>query len=297
MKKNVWLGAALLSGMLCMEASADEGLFGYVKGAEPLPKGAWDFEQWVTVRSDKGEGHYTAWDTKTEVEYGVTDRFATSFAIFGLGIDTHGLLIDAYLPKDEKYAFKPAGVEASFKYNFLSPAKDDIGLSQYFSLSYFRQDVNSGQRKDVYSAEGFLLLQKYFMEGQLVAAANLGLEATSATRKPIDGLPEDFEWPTTPEMEIEFTASAGLTYRFAPNWFIGAEVFYQTEHETVVGQERWSLQAGPTLHYGGKSWWATLSWMPQLRGGGLDYPGQTDTNLHLIEKTKQEVRFKIGLNF
>jgi len=65
-------------------------------------------------------------------------------------------------------------------------------------------------------------------------------------------------------MEIEFTASAGLTYRFAPNWFIGAEVFYQTEHETVVGQERWSLQAGPTIHYGGKSWWAALSWMPVL---------------------------------
>lgn len=297
MKKKLWVCATLLSGLVSTAANADEGLFGYVKGAEPLPKGAWDFEQWVTVRSDKGQGSYTAWDTKTEVEYGVTDKFAASLAIHGLGINTSGLLIDAYLPKDEKYALKPAGIELSAKYNFLSPAKDDIGLSQYMSLSYFRQDVNSGQRKDVYSAEGFLLLQKYFMEGQLVAAGNLGLEATSATRKPIDGLPEGFEWPTTPEMEIEFTASAGLTYRFAPNWFIGGEVFYQAEHETTVGQERWSLQAGPTLHYGGKNWWATLSWMPQLRGGGLDYPGQTDTDLHLIEKTKQEFRLKIGLNF
>ena len=40
-----------------------------------------------------------------------------------------------------------------------------------------------------------------------------------------------------------------------------------------------------------------LTWTPQLRGGGLMYPGQTDTSLHLIEKTKQEIRFKIGLNF
>ncbi|PWT75941.1 MAG: hypothetical protein C5B46_02010, partial [Proteobacteria bacterium] len=215
----------------------------------------------------------------------------------GLGINTSGIMIDAYVPGDKKYTWKPAGIEAAFKYNFLSPAKDDIGLSQYVATSYFWQDVNSGQRKDSYSVEGFLIAQKYFLDAQLIAAANLGIEATSADRKAIDGLPPDFEWPLTPEMEIEVTASAGLTYRFAPSWFIGAEVFYQTEHETTVGQERWLLQLGPTLHYGGQKWWATLSWMPQVRGGGLMYPGQTDTNLHLIEKTKQEIRFKIGLNF
>ena len=298
--KIAWgVSGVLLAGMLVLPqlAPADEGLFGYVKGAEPLPKGALDFEQWATWRGDKGAGSYNAIDWKTELEYGVTDRFAVSAAFFGLSINTSGLLIDAYLPKDEKYGWKPAGFEAAIKYNYLSPAKDDIGLSQYVSLSYFGRDVNSGQRKDVYSFETFLILQKYFMDGQMVAAGNLGIEATSATRKPIDGLPEDFEWPTTPEMEIEVTASAALTYRFAPNWFIGGEVFYQTEHETVVGQERWSIQAGPTIHYGSKGWWATLTWLPQLRGGGLTYPDQTDTNLHLIEKTKQEVRLKIGLNF
>ena len=64
-----------------------------------------------------------------------------------------------------------------------------------------------------------------------------------------------------------------------------------------MGTERWSLQLGPTLHYAAKSWWATLTWMPQVAGGGLTYPEQTNTNLHLIEKTAQEVRFKIGINF
>jgi hypothetical protein len=299
MKKNPDPGAVLLAGSLVLSATAfaDEGLFGYVKGAEPLPKGAMDVEQWFTWRGDKGSGSFNALDTKTEVEYGFTDRFAGSVALFGLGINTSQLTIDAYLPKDEKYPFKPAGIEAAVKYNFLSPAKDDIGLSQYTSLSYSWLDVNSGQRKNVYSFETFLIAQKYYLDGQLVAAANLGIEATSAVRQPIAGLPEDFEWPLTPEMEIEVTASAGLTYRFAPNWFIGAEVFYQTEHETVVGQERWSVQVGPTLHYGSQRWWATLTWLPQVAGGGLDYPDQTYTNLHLIEKTKQEIRFKIGLNF
>jgi len=298
MKKSIqWSAVALSCGLaLSQSAYSDEGLFGYVKGAEPLPKGALDFEQWFTWRGGKDLGSYNALDTKTELEYGITDRFAASIAMWGLGINSSGLMIDAYIPGDKKYPWRPDGVEAAVKYNYLTPALDDFGLAQYTSLSYFWYDVNSGYRKNVYAFETFLLAQKYFLDGQLVWAGNLGIEADSATRQPIQGLPEDFEWPLTPEMEIAITISTGLTYRIFSNWFVGAEIFYQTEHETVVGQERWSLQAGPTIHYAAKDWWATLTWMPQLVGGGTPFPGQT-YNQQLIEKTSQEIRFKIGINF
>lgn len=299
MRTRLCLAVPLLPAALALPlpSIADEGIFGYVRSAEVLPKGAWDFEQWFTSRNDKGVGTYHALDTKTEVDYGATDRLQVSAALFGLGINTQGILIDAYVPKDEKYTWKPAGVEAALKYNYLSPAKDDIGLSQYAAFYYFAKDVHSGQDKDVFKFETMLIAQKYYLDGQLVVAGNLGIEAASTKRAPIEGLPPDFEWPTTPEMEIELTAAAGITYRFAPRWFIGAEIFYQTERETVVGLERWSVQAGPTLHYATQKWWATLTWMPQLRGGGLQYAGQTDTDLHLIEKTKQEIRFKFGISF
>jgi len=298
MKKSIkWSTVALSCGLaLSQSVHSDEGLFGYVKGAEPLPKGALDFEQWFTWRGGKDLGSYNALDTKTELEYGITDRFAASIAMWGLGINSSGLMIDAYIPGDKKYPWRPDGVEAAVKYNYLTPALDDFGLAQYTSLSYFWYDVNSGYRKNVYAFETFLLAQKYFLDGQLVWAGNLGIEADSATRQPIQGLPEDFEWPLTPEMEIAITVSTGLTYRIFSNWFVGAEIFYQTEHETVVGQERWSLQAGPTIHYAAKDWWATLTWMPQLVGGGTPFPGQT-YNQQLIEKTSQEIRFKIGINF
>jgi len=298
MKKSIkWSAVALSCGLaLSQSAYSDEGLFGYVKGAEPLPKGALDFEQWFTWRGGKDLGSYNALDTKTELEYGITDRFAASIAMWGLGINSSGLMIDAYIPGDKKYPWRPDGVEAAVKYNYLTPALDDFGLAQYTSLSYFWYDVNSGYRKNVYAFETFLLAQKYFLDGQLVWAGNLGIEADSATRQPIQGLPEDFEWPLTPEMEIAITISTGLTYRIFSNWFVGAEIFYQTEHETVVGQERWSLQAGPTIHYAAKDWWATLTWMPQLVGGGTPFPGET-YNQQLIEKTSQEIRFKIGINF
>ena len=126
---------------------------------------------------------------------------------------------------------------------------------------------------------------------------NGGLEATYARRKAIDNLPAGFEWSTDPEMEIELKVGTGLTYRFAPGWFFGLETQYETEFETDVGQERWSVFAGPTLHYAGQQWWATLTWFKQLRGGGERYDGQTYDNLHLIEKTKNEVRLKVGYNF
>lgn len=290
---------SLIAGLLLAALSpahADENLLGYTTGAETLPKGASEAYFWVTQRSDKGSGHYSAQDYKVELEHGFTNRFTGSISLHGLGIDTHDLIIDGYLPKDERYGFKTSGIQFGFKYNILSPVKDGLGLSLNIEPSYFWEDPHSGQAKDSYKLESQLLLQKNFLDDTLVWVGNLGFEGTYATRDSIADLPADFDWPTTPEMEIELSAKTGLSYRFAPNWFVGGEVVYQTEFETEVGQERWSVFAGPSLHYGGKQWWATLTWLPQLAGGGETYPGQPD-NLHLIEKTKQEIRLKLGYNF
>jgi Family of unknown function (DUF6662) len=292
------LGAlATLYLLAAPQASADENLLGYVKGAETIPQGSWELYQWLTSRTGKGAGHYAALDSKTEVEYGVTDRLSVSGDLKLQSIDTSGLVIDGYLPKDADYGLRFSGIEGSVKYNFLSPALDDFGLSTYVSLIYDRLDPHSGQDKDTYSLEAQLLAQKYFLDGQLVWVANIGTEATHATRGAIADLPAGFEWPTDPEIEWEWMLGSGASYRFAANWYIGLEVLYETEFETEVGQERWSLFAGPSLHYGTRRWWATFTWAPQITGGGERYPGQTDTGLHLIEKTEQEIRFKLGFNF
>jgi len=281
---------------MALPALADENLFGYVKGAEVLPEGTYEFYQIVTQREGKGTGHYNAFNTTTELEYGVTDRFTVSGELKGQTMDTSGLVIDGYMPGDEQYGLKFAGMEFKGKYNFLSPALDDFGLSMSFGADYKVLDPHSGRDKDAISLDLEVELQKYFMEGQLIWAANFGTEGTRATRKPIDNLPEDFEWPTTMEVEIEFWAGTGLSYRFAPNWFIGYETMWETEYETEVAMERESLFAGPSLHYGGEKYWWTLTWFDQQSGGGETYDGQP-SGLHLIEKTEQEVRFKLGINF
>lgn len=300
MKLKKLLSTITLSGTLASSvvgsADADEQVFGYIKGAETLPKGAISAYETFTVRSDKGKGDYTAWDSDTEFEYGFTNKFSGSFAIKGMGIDTKDLSIDGYLPGPKKYAFQLSGIEVGGKYNFLRPAVDPIGLSAHLGISYTTLDPHSGEGKRSISIEQGLDLQKYFMDGQLIVVGNIAIEATHATRDAVSNLPAGFEWTTEPEMELETTFGSGLSYRFAPNWYAGIEGFYQTEFETEVGQERWSFQAGPSIHYGDEGWWATLTWLPQLSGGGEKYPGQTD-NLHLIEKTKQEFRVKVGYNF
>ncbi len=295
------MGALALHAALALlwsePARADENFFGYVKGAETLPKGTYELYETLTYRGDKGEGTYRAYDSDTELEYGITNRLTGSVSLKAQSVETKGLLIDAYIPKDHAAGLDLSGIEAAVKYNFLSPAKDDIGLAGYFAIDYGWLDPHSGQDKTTVSFDTMMLAQKYFLDDQLVWVGNLGLESTIADRDPIANLPAGFEWPTDPEMEIEFTAGTGVNYRFAPRWFAGGEIYYQQERETGVDIERWSVQAGPNLHYGSSNWWATLTWLPQLRGGGLEYAGQQDTNLHLIEKTKQEVRLKMGYNF
>ncbi|WP_346837233.1 DUF6662 family protein [Microbulbifer sp. SAOS-129_SWC] len=287
------IGAVLAT--LSAPALADENLFGNVKGAETMPEGSWEVYQIFTDRSDKGTGHYRAFDSTTEVEYGVSNKFTVGAGLKAIAVDTSGLVVDGYIPGDYKRDLSVAGFEATAKYNFLSPALDDFGLSGFWEFDYMSIDPHSGRDKDTLSLESSLLAQKYLLEGQLIWVGNLSMEGTYAKRSAINSLPDGFEWPTDPEMELEFKLGSGVSYRFAPNWFVGAEINYETEFETEVGQERWSVFAGPNLHYANANWWATLSWMPQLEGGGEMIIAGDD--LHLIEKTKSEARLKLGYNF
>ena len=276
---------------------ADESLLNYVKGAEAQPKGSWELYQWFTQRRGKGTGRYRAGDFRTEVEYGVTDRLAMALYLNGQGVDTRGILVDAYIPKDERYRYAYSGIASALKYNFSSPISQPLGVSLYVEPTIATKDPHSGQQKRTYSFETALLLQRNFREDTLIWMTNVGLESTYAKRAPVADRPPDLEWPVIPEMEIEPTVATGVSMRVAPNWYLGGETVYQSEFETEVGRERWSVFAGPTAHYGTRKWWATLTWFPQLRGGGELVPGQDSPHLHLVEKTKQEWRLKVGFNF
>jgi hypothetical protein len=295
-KRAAALAFSFVVGLAAMPLRADEVLWGFVKGAEPLPKGAQELYLTSTIREGKGVGSYKGTNYDVEYEIGATDRFTVGAALKAQSIKTRGIVIDAYIPKDESYGPRFSGGEAFLKYNFLSTAKDPIGLSLYASFDFTTLDPHSGQDKETASLEQRLIFQKYFLDGGIIWAANLGLESTVAKRFELEDLPPGFEWPTDPEMEIEPSFGTAVSWRFIPNWYVGGEAFYEEEHETEVGRERWSWFAGPSLHYGSRKWWATMAWMNQFKGGGEKFDGQPE-HLHLIEKTKNEYRIKVGYNF
>eukprot|EP00456_Euglypha_rotunda_P069311 TRINITY_DN60937_c0_g1_i1.p1 TRINITY_DN60937_c0_g1~~TRINITY_DN60937_c0_g1_i1.p1 ORF type:complete len:122 (-),score=34.64 TRINITY_DN60937_c0_g1_i1:10-375(-) len=71
---------ALLAGtcaaaMLSPFAHAGEELFPETYMADTLPKGVFEAEQGVTYREGKSKGTYQLWQTRTELEYGLTDRW------------------------------------------------------------------------------------------------------------------------------------------------------------------------------------------------------------------------------
>lgn len=290
------LSLLVLSALCANTIYASEHLLGYVKGAETLPAKSSEVYQIITVRDDKSAGEYKGYNYSAEYEYGVTNSFSTSIALQAQKIDRKDLVVDGYLPEEKNDSLKLSGAELELKYNFLSPAKDDLGLSVAFGIDHSWYDTHSGLSKDTTSIELSLLLQKFFFEGELTWFGNIGMETTYADRNPIDADPELFEWPTKPEMEMELKLGTGLSYRFMPNWYIGGEVLYETEYETEVGQERWSFFSGPSLHYGAQKWWITATWLKQVVGGGEVFDDQ-EKDLHLIEKTKQEYKVKVGFNF
>jgi hypothetical protein len=169
-----------------LPAAADENLLGYVAGAETLPEGASDAYFFVTRRWDKGRGDYTAHNYTLEYEHGLTHRLTGGIELKGQSIDASGLVIDGYMPGPEDYGVKASGIEGKLKYNFLSPAKDAIGLSGTFSLQQNWRDPHSGKDKDVTKFELGLQLQKLLIDDQLSLMLNTGLEGTYAKRAALD---------------------------------------------------------------------------------------------------------------
>ncbi len=291
MNKQFLLLAALSAAAISSPAQADENYFGYSYGAETLPKGRTEAYVWITDRRGKGEGHYDAQDYKLELEHGITDRLQMSGYI---NFQSHHIrdLEPEFEDVDRDFGFK--GLQASFKYAVLSPYKDGIGLAFYVEPGWSRIHNVEGERVTEYELELKAILQKNFLDDRLIWATNLTLEPEWEHEKEEDELTGEIEKEWEKELAIEVTT--GLSYRVAPNWFLGVEGRYHSEYPDWTNglhREHAAFFAGPTIHYGGKKWWFTATFLPQVYGT----PNEDGSSLHLEEHEKRELRLKIGYNF
>jgi len=275
-----------LAGLAATPAQADEQYFGYTYGAEVLPKGETEMELWATDRRGKDEGHYDAQDYKVELEHGFTDRFTVSGYANFVSHHIRGLDPD-FERTDRDFAFQ--GLSAEFKYNVLSPFKDGIGLTLYAEPGWSRIHSVESEKGTEYELELKAIVQKNFLDDRLIWAANLTFEPEWEKEKEevVPGVTES-EW----EKELKLEISSGLSYRLAPGWYAGVEGRYASVYPDWTNRlrrETYAIFAGPTLHYGGKKWAATLSYQPQLFGSPS--PGRSRT---FGEYECRELRLKIG---
>ncbi|WP_068857448.1 DUF6662 family protein [Perlucidibaca aquatica] len=300
------LAAALLSSF---SAQADEQLFGYVYGTDTLPKGETEVQASITHRWGKARGHYAADDFQLEVEHGITDKLAVAGYLLGLKIDHKGAfptavndpldpLDDDVLYPDRKGAFF-RGIKTQLKYNVMSPyAEGGFGLSFFVEPSYITRFRVDGSKTKQIEIEVGALAQKNFFNDKLVIAANTIVARERRT------LVEDDDFV---EHEIEFYQLLGATYRIANNFYAGLEARHHMDvlknEEGDYKKNQYSFFIGPTLHYATKAWWMTMTYFRQIQGGPTyaksvgPIVDPVDSDLHLDENEKNEVRLRFGMDF
>lgn len=280
--------AALAAAALCT-ARADENFFGYSYGAETLPKGKWEAYSWTTARLDKGPGQYAGFDFKQELEYGITDRLQMSLYFNERYHRFSGGAVEEDGAEKQLHRFSYDGNQVAFKYNVLSPFKDAVGLAFYVEPGYSLIEKGPGEKVLEWEVEAKAILQKNFLDDQLITTLNLTTEFAWGRPRPSGG--QGFD------TELVAEVTGGISYRVAPKWFVGVEARYDTAfpNMNLHAQESWAFFAGPAIHYGGERWWATLTWLPQLTG---DAPDSTrSSQLDLEHHERQEIRLKFGYNF
>lgn len=317
MKSANWLLVAAAAVVFAPLAQAGEAIFPNTYLAETLPKGGLEGEQWLTYREGKSQGTYQLTESRTELEYGITDRWQISLyanaysvkaennnsqasrndftvgggdgdevtgggpATFGPKVpNTERLPIPSALYK--KTDFDSVSVESV--YQFLSPYKSPVGLSGYVEYT-----VGS----DVKELEFKGLLQKNLLEDQLILAANLAVEFEE----------ESYSQGGT-EKETEVELSGGASYRFAPGWRAGAElrnVRGYAGHSLGSDDRKFSVwYAGPMVSYGAKQWFAVLGYQAQLpwaEAYDRFAANEQISGRNYLGGEKNVLRLKLGVNF
>lgn len=285
---KIWLLGLGLATCLPARVGAEANPFGYSYTAETEEPGETELSLWATDRRGKDQGHYDAQDYRLEVERGFTERFQGSayldFAshhIRGLDPAADGLR--------RNFAFDGASFE--FIYRVLDEDQHGIGVALYAEPAWSRIHDAGGEKGAEYELELKTLLSKSFAGGRVIWAGNLTAEPEWEREGKLIGSTVTHSW----EKELKLQATTGLAYRFARNWYAGAEARYASVYPDWthgLHREAYALSAGPTIAFKSGEWAASLTWLPQLVGGGTPH-----RNLSLDEFEKREIRLKISHEF
>jgi len=272
MKLNLTFQRALLAGSLAaLTLQADQRRFSYVYEPETTPKGAWEFEHWLTARAGRsaavGEENYHRWDLRQEIEYGVTDNYSVALYLNESSKSYRNLASGA---NNSEFSWK--GISLENRWNILNPATHAVGVTLYLEGTYSGEEAGLEQK--------IIIGQRH---GDWKWAVNFIHETEW----------ED-NWDST---EGEVGVSLGLARDLGTHWSLGFELRNDNVLPEYKSWENSALYFGPVLGYHEEKWWGTLSVMPQVYGWNNSASQDGNRHLELNDHEKVNVRLLFGINF
>ncbi len=265
-------GCVAVLALLGASASANDRLFTYSYEPETLPQGAFEIEQWFTLRAGRnstvGQKDYQRWQFRTEAEYGVTDNYTVGLYVN----ESHTSYQDPVSGHKTRDLYWD-GISIENRYMLLNPATQKVGLTLYIEPTY-----------DGENAE----LEQKIILGQRHGDWKWALNLTHAT-----------EWADHfRETEGEVEISAGLTRLIGKHWAVGLEARDHNELPEYKIWENTALYCGPVVNYHRANWWATLTVMPQIWGHTFHNENPDgNTRLELEGHERWNARLIVGFSF
>jgi len=232
--------------VLANSAFAGDRRFTYTYETTTLPKGAAEFETWVTWKAYRSDGpDRDKFEFRHEFEIGITDKLQ-------LGLYLPNWSVDKVEGMESKSKFDSVGAELI--YNLSNPTTDWLGSAIY-------GEVRGGE--DLCVLEGKILLQKNI--GSWIFAWNGIVEAEWEGK----GLEEEIG-------VLEQTL--GVSYQFTPKFSLGVEAKHEIEFEEWSEAGDHVVYAGPNMSFRYKDMFVALTGMVQV----TDVEGKADAQTRLI---------------
>ena len=262
---TVALGATLIAA----SAHADHRLFTYTYEPETEPAGDWEYEQSITLRSGRnstvGQDHYSHWEFRHEIEYGVTENYTAALYI---NHDLTHFRDPATGTRTTDYEW--TGISLENRYQLLNPNEHAIGLTLYLEPTY------NGKNAE---------LEQKIILGQRIGDWKWAVNLTHATEW------RDYFRETEGELEL----SAGLARQLNHHWSVGLEIRDHNELPEYKEWENTAVFVGPVVSYHRAKWWAALSVMPQVYGA--NFTGDPDNNHHLELQGHERINVRLLFGF
>lgn len=269
------LTGLLVCGLGVAAASATERRFTYSYEPETMPKGAMEFEQWVTLRTQRTDGgavqqdNFNKWELRESLEYGVTDNYTVEFYI---NWSSESFRDTSVSPPANVSGIEFEGISIENRYMVLNPANHAVGLTLYLEPRF------SGEEAEV---------EEKIIFGQRHGDWKWALNLTHAT-----------EWEDNlRETEGELEATFGISRDIGSHWAVGLEFRNHNEWPEYKKIENTVFFLGPVVSYRQEKWWAALTVLPQIYG--KNYTGNPDSNssLELEGHERVNIRLLFGFSF